>query len=206
MRITANLASRAFTDIGPALKKLRIAMAALATLCLLFWLGIHLFHASAEAARARDHSLDGALAKLNSERQGYQKQLQQPDNVKVLTQAEALNHLFDEKAFSWTLAMEDLETVLPSSVQVTSLEPVRDKDGTITLHLRVQGPRDRAVELIQNLEHSRRFVKPRIVNETADTGTGANQNIEPVSATNRVNFDLLADYTPATEAERKVQE
>lgn len=203
MRITVNLASRPFADIGPALKQLRIAAAVLAALSLLFWLGIHLFHAKAEAARARDHSLDGALSNLTSERQGYQKQLQQPENVKVLTQAESLNHLFDEKAFSWTLAMEDLERVLPASVQVTSLEPVRDKSGTITLHLRVQGPRDRAVELVENLEHSRRFVLPRIVNETAENGSGPNQNLEPVSATSRVNFDLLADYNPATAEERK---
>ena len=78
----------------------------------------------------------------------------------MLAQAENLNQLFDEKAFSWTLAMEDLETVLPGGVQVTTLEPVRDKDGHITLHLRVLGPRDRAIELVQNLEHSKRFLQP----------------------------------------------
>jgi type IV pilus assembly protein PilN len=203
MRITVNLASRPFADIGPALKKLRIAMGSLALLSALLWLGIHLLHSKAEAARAREHSLDGALARLGTERQGYQRQLQQPENARVLMQVEALNHLFDEKSFSWTLAMEDLETVLPGNVQVVSLEPVRDKYGTITLHLRVQGPRDRAVTLIQNLEHSHRFVLPRIVNETADTGNGPNQQLQPVSDSNRVNFDLLADYNPATPAERK---
>ena len=43
--------------------------------------------------------------------------------------------------------MEDLETVLPSGVQVTTLEPIRDKDGHITLRLRVLGPRDRSIQL-----------------------------------------------------------
>ena len=51
-----------------------------------------------------------------------------------------LNELFDEKAFSWTLAMEAMETVLPAGVQVTSIEPIRAKDGHITVHLRVLGP------------------------------------------------------------------
>jgi len=203
MRITVNLATRPFADLAPALKRLRIAMGVLVALSLLFWLGIHLFHTKAEAARAREHSLDGSLAQLSTERQGYQKQLQQPQNAKVIAQTEALNRLFDEKSFSWTLAMKDLETVLPASVQVVSLEPVRDKDGTITLHLRVQGPRDRAVTLIQNLEHSHRFVQPRIVNETSDVGNGPNQLLQPVSDSNRVNFDLLADYNPATLEERK---
>jgi type IV pilus assembly protein PilN len=202
MRITVNLATRPFADLGPSLKRLRIAMIVLAVLSLGFWLGIHLLDSQAQKERARAHSLDGALARISTERQSYQSQLQEPKNAQVIAQAQALNQLFDEKAFSWTLAMEDLETVLPGGVQVTSLEPVRDKHGTITLHLRVLGPRDKAVELVKNLEHSQRFVQPRIVNETADTGNGPNQKLEPVSDTNRVNFDLLADYNPPTPAER----
>ncbi len=203
MRVSVNLATRPFADLGPALKQLRIAAAVLAVLSLGFWLGIHLLHTKAEAARAREYSLDGAIAKINQERQSYQSQLQQPQNAGALAQVKSLNGLFDEKAFSWTLAMEDLETVLPGGVQVTSLAPVRAKDGTITLHLRVLGQRDRAVGLVQNLERSRRFAKPRIVNETAETGNNNAQHLEPVSATNRVNFDLLADYVPATPEERK---
>ncbi|MGA2250084.1 fimbrial assembly protein [Terracidiphilus sp.] len=203
MRISLNLATRPFADLGPALKRLRIGMAILAVLSGAFWLGIHLLGSKAEAARQRERVLDGAATRLNQERLGYQTQLHQPDNAGVLAQANSLNRLFDEKSFSWTLAMEDLETVLPAGVQVVSLEPVRDKNGTITLHLRVQGPRDHAVTLVQNLEHSRRFVQPRIVNETAETGSGPAERVVPVSAENRVNFDLLADYNPATPEERK---
>ena len=129
--------------------------------------------------------------------------MRQPENAEVLTQAESLNKLFDEKAFSWTLAMEDLETVLPGGVQVTSIEPARDKDGHITLHLRVLGPRDRAIELVANLEHSKRFVHPRIVNESSESSGGPGERVEPVSASNRVNFDLLAEYNPVTAAEFK---
>jgi type IV pilus assembly protein PilN len=203
MRISINLATRPFADLGPALKRLRIGMAILAVLSGAFWLGIHLLGSKAEAARQRERVLDGAATRLNQERQVYQNQLHQPDNAGVLAQANALNRLFDEKSFSWTLAMEDLETVLPAGVQVVSLEPVREKNGTITLHLRVQGPRDRGVTLVQNLEHSRRFVQPRIVNETAEAGNGPAERVVPVSAENRVNFDLLADYNPATPEERK---
>lgn len=203
MRISVNLATRPFNDLGPALKQLRIGMAALAVLCCAFWLGIHLLDSKAESMRQRERTLDSAVTRMNQERQGYQNQLQQPYNAGVLAQADTLNRLFDEKSFSWTLAMEDLETVLPGGVQVVSLEPVRGKDGTITLHLRVQGPRDRSVNLVQNLEHSRRFLQPRIVNETAETAGGSTERIEPVSVSTRVNFDLLADYNPATPEERK---
>jgi type IV pilus assembly protein PilN len=127
-----------------------------------------------------------------------------PENAAVLTQAENLNQLFDEKAFSWTLAMEDLETVLPGGVQVTTLEPTRDKDGHITLHLRVLGARDRAIQMVENLEHSRRFLSPRIAGESSESTAGPNQRVEPVSASSRVTFEVLADYLPPKPGERRV--
>ncbi len=125
------------------------------------------------------------LRGCNNERHGYEAMMRQPDNAAVLAQAENLNQLFDEKAFSWTLAMEDLETVLPGGVQVTTLEPSRDKDGHITLRLRVLGPRDRTIQMVENLEHSRRFLRPRIVErERGDIGRwtkparGAGERVE----------------------------
>ncbi|MGA2086455.1 MAG: fimbrial assembly protein [Terracidiphilus sp.] len=203
MRITLNLATRPFADLGPAIKRLRIAMAVLAVIAIGLGLGLRAFHQKADEARARDHSLDGQIARITRERQGYQEMMRQPANVQVVTQAEALNRLFDEKTFSWTLAMEDLETVLPGGVQVSTLEPVRAKDGHITLHLRVIGPRDLAVELVRNLEHSKRFLLPRIVGENAESAEGPGKHLEPVSASDRVDFDLLAEYNPASPGEHK---
>jgi type IV pilus assembly protein PilN len=130
--------------------------------------------------------------------------MQRPDNALFLTQAGALNKLFDEKAFSWTLAMENLETVLPGGVQVFTLEPVRASDGHTTLHMRVDGPRDRTLELVRNLEHSRRFFDPRITGESsAETDNGPNHRLEPVSATNRFDFELLAEYNPPAPGETR---
>ena len=203
MRIAINLASRPFADIAPALKNLRIAMGALAFAALILLLGLHAVHDKAEAARAREHSLDGQIAQIRQEQQKYQALMRQPDNARTLEQAANLNRFFDEKSFSWTLAMEDLETVLPAGVQVTTLEPTV-KNGQITVHLRVIGPRDRDVELVQNLEHSRHFLVPRIVGENAESAGGPNQQPQPVSASDRVDFDVLADYTPGSTQERRL--
>lgn len=204
MRVSLNLATRPFADMGPALKRIRIGMLALVVLAIAFAVGLHFMHNAAEAARAREHSLDGAIASVTQERQGYENMVRLPDNAEVLAKVSALNKVIDAKSFSWTLAMEDLETVLPGGVQVTTLEPTVDKkDGHITVRLRVIGPRDKAVELVQNLEHSRRFMQPRIVGETMESSGNGTQQVEPVSASNRVNFDLLADYNPPTPDERK---
>ncbi|HET6206631.1 MAG TPA: fimbrial assembly protein [Terracidiphilus sp.] len=202
MRITINLATRPFTDLGPIFKRLRIAMIVFAVVSIGLGIGLHALHSKAEAARARERGLDNQIGRINAERQGYMAMMRQPDNAQVLDQAGNLNQLFDQKTFSWTLAMEDLETVLPGGVQVTTLEPIRDKEGRITLRLRVVGPRDKAVELVQNLEHSHHFLRPSIVGESTENTGGPGVALEPVSATNKVNFDLLADYNPATIGEK----
>jgi type IV pilus assembly protein PilN len=204
MRITINLASRPYADLGPAIKRLRIGMAVLAALCIGLGLGLHAVHNKADAARAREQALDRQLDSVSQERQGYMRMMQQPQNAQLLAQVAELNQLFDEKQFSWTLAMENLETVLPGGVMVTTLEPVRAKNGQITLHLRVVGPHDLGVELVRNLEHSRRFLHPRIVGENAESAAnGANEVLQPVSESSRFDFDLLAEYNPPGPDEEK---
>ena len=204
MRITLNLATRRYADLGPTLRRLRIAIAAFVAICLALMICLHFVHENAETARARAHSVDGRLTALTHERQGYLATMQQPENADLLKQAAALNQLFDNKSFSWTMTMEALETVLPAGVQVTTIEPVREKDGHISLRLRIVGPQDRSVDLVRNLEKSKRFLSPRIVGENAEESANSNnQRLEPVSVSNRFNFDIVADYNPPTAEERK---
>jgi type IV pilus assembly protein PilN len=196
MRIGLNLATRPYADIRPTLKRLRVGMLVLVLVSAGAALGLHEVHSQAEAARARAHSLDGEIASVSAQRQGYVRMMQEPDNARLLSETKTLNSLFDEKAFSWTLTMESLETVLPGGVQVSTLEPVRAPDGHITLRMRVIGQRDKGIEFVRNLEHSQRFLTPRIAGETAENTNGPGQNMQPVSETNRFSFDLLTDYNP----------
>jgi len=198
MRIALNLATRPYADTRPAIKSLRIAMVVLTVVAIGLGFGLRAFHQKAVEARARERTFEAKIAAITRERQGYEDLMRQPANALLLEQSSALNQLFDEKGFSWTLAMEDLETVLPGGVQVTTLEPVRDpKTGRITLKLRVVGPRDKAVDLVRNLEHSRYFLLPTIVGESSESSGGPMDKQEPIAATNRVNFDMLAEYNPA---------
>lgn len=201
MRITLNLATHPYSDLGPAIKRLRIVMAVLAAIAIGQGLGLHAFHQTAEAVRAREHALAARIAAITMERQSYDIQMHQAANAEVLAKVGILNHLIDQKNFSWTQAMEDLETVLPGGVQVSTIEPIQAKDGSITLHLRVIGPRDRSLQMIQSMEHSRRFFLPRIIGENTESTGAPGEHLEPVSATNRVNVDLLANYNPAAAEE-----
>jgi len=204
MRITLNLATRPYADLRPILKLLRIAMGVLIVIGLGLGLGLRAFHQQATEARATEQSVQNKIDAINRERVGYQNLMHQPANAQLLVQAEALNQLFDEKTFSWTLAMEDLETVLPGGVQVTTLEPVRDtKTGHITVKLRVVGPRDRGDDLVQNLEHSKHFLLPHIVGESYESSGGPSEKLEPISASNRFTFELQTDYNSVAPEERK---
>jgi type IV pilus assembly protein PilN len=59
------------------------------------------------------------------------------------------------------------------------------------------------VELVRNLEHSRRFLQPRIIGENSESTNLPNQRMEPVSESNRFTFDLLAEYNPPTQEEAR---
>jgi type IV pilus assembly protein PilN len=203
MRITLNLATRPYADEGPAIKRLRIGMLVLVVILGLLGLGVLHFHQTALRMAAQEAAIDQSIAQIRQEEQGYQVQMQQPDNAKVLTQAEFLNQLFEEKTFSWTAAMEDLERVLPLGVQVTAIEPNRGKDGRLTLRLRVSGQRERSVEMLRNMEHSRRFIAPRISAENTENSSSGSGDVVSVKDAGKVSFDVLAEYNPATLDERK---
>src|SRR5664279_687647 len=207
MRITLNLASRPYVDLRPLYSRLRLWMAVLAILAVPLWLLLRVEQRRASAAQAEQTMLTRDMQKLKQEQQNNQVQMRQPQNAAVLAQSEFLNQLFKRKTFSWTAVMMDLETVLPSGVQVMNLEPVIAPDGQVTIRMRVNGARDKAVELVRNLEHSRRFLAPRLAGETAETSTGGNagsqQNLQPVSASTPVNFEILSEYNPLSRAEVK---
>jgi len=141
-------------------------------------------------------SVENNIQRLQNQQRSYQAMMRQPQNAAVLTQAAFLNQLFARKAFSWTAIMMDLETVLPGGVQVMNIDPATDKSGNVTIRLRVNGQRDHAVELVRNLEHSHRFLEPRLASESADTSNGNQANFQTASTNGNVNFDILAEYNP----------
>jgi type IV pilus assembly protein PilN len=203
MKITLNLASQPYVDLRSVLKRLRLIMAILVVVAIPLFLLLKAEEKKAASATARVDALRNQVQSLERQQQSYRALMRQPQNAAVLTNAGYLNGLFRRKAFSWTATMTDLETVLPEGVQVLSLDPAITKSGQVEIHLRVSGARDRAIQLVQNLEKSRHFASPRLAGETlAQTSGPSNNAFQPVSATTAVNFDILADYRPLTDEEQ----
>lgn len=197
MRITVNLASKPFIELRPLYARLRWWMAILLLVAIPLWLLLKSETRKAALANAKMQSVENQTQNLQDRQRNYQAMMRQPQNAAVLTQAEFLNQLFARKAFSWTAIMMDLETVLPAGVQVMNIDPVTDKSGNVTIRLRVSGQRDRAVDLVRNLEHSRHFLQPRLASESLETNANGSQaNFQAANGPGNVSFDVLAEYKP----------
>jgi type IV pilus assembly protein PilN len=196
MRISVNLANRPFVELRPLFARLRLAMAVLAVLAVGLGFALHSLNAKASVARARMDALKVETRRYLHERQVNEARMHQPQNMAVLERSQFLNGLFAWKSFSWTAVMMDLEKVLPAGVQVTSIEPQITKEGDVNIRLRVSGDRDRAVQLVRNLETSQRFLSPRLSSEQAQTQE-ANRSVNaPVTMPGAVQFEILSGYNP----------
>ena len=203
MRISINLATRPFVELRPFFLRLRIIMAALVVLGAGAMVAAHLLQKKLDVQQAQLDRLQAKTLIAQQEKQGNERKMRKPANAAVLDRAHFLNALFLRKSFSWTAVMMDLETVLPSGVQITSIEPAPTSSGDVVIRMRVSGDRDRAVQLVRNLERSKRFLQPRLTGEATkakDTGNPGSAAAN-AGAPAGVEFEILANYNPLPEGQ-----
>ncbi len=197
MRMTLNLASRPFFELRPVLLRLRIVAGALMVLALVLFLLLRRAEVKADRAQAVVHRWTVASRQLQQEWQRDQALMREPANAATLERSDFLNRIFLRKSFSWTTAMMDLELVLPQGVQVMSIDPQMTKEGLVMMRLRVNGPRDKVVGLVGNLEKSPHFIQPLVVAETADIQGQGQAGFRPtMSEATDVNVEILAGFNP----------
>ena len=201
MKITVNLATRPFIELRPIFLRLRIFMGVLALVAVGALVASHVLQKKLDVAKGQIDAVHAQVVAAQDEKRKNEQRMREPVNSAVLTRAHFLNALFLRKSFSWTAIMMDLETVLPAGVQVTSITPEPTSDGDVMIRLRVSGDRDRAVQLVRNLEKSKRFLAPRLTGEATqakETVQGSNANSLAPSG---VEFEILANYNPLPEGE-----
>ena len=219
MRLTINLATRPYVELDRVFRQLRIAIGVLALLAVGLVFSLHARSAQARQQQRQIEAIQSKTAALDAERTRNEQRLRQPANAAVLQQIDFLNALFQRKSFSWTAVLMDLEEVLPVGVQVTSIDPQITPTGEVNIRMRVSGPREKAVQLVRNLEGSHRFLAPRLVGESQqqqEKGTGVTLSAAylpngavssvPQNGSNTlpgvpqgpppVDFDLVAGYNP----------
>jgi type IV pilus assembly protein PilN len=207
MRISVNLATRPFVELRPFFLRLRILMGVLAAVGIAAIVVAHIEQKKLDVATRQMDLLKARTTLAQMEKRNNEQRMRQPANAEVLERAHFLNALFLRKSFSWTAVMMDLETVLPVGVQVTSIEPSVTADGDVLIRLRVSGERDKAVQLVRNLERSKRFLQPRLTGEAvqAKEALAAAQAAGNPNAPAGVEFEILANYNPLPEGEAFVK-
>jgi len=194
MQLNINLASQPYEDSRQfwTYWGTGIGLLALVTALLVF-LAVNGF---IEGSRDRQQmaKLKTQLAEFDREKSQAAAMLNQPQNRTVRDQSHFLNDLFARKAFSWTLAFEQLEQVMPTHLHVISIHPGISADNNLELKLVVGGEtREQALDLVRKMESSKHFRQTRIETENFEAG---NSN---VGNNDRVRFDINAFYVPANE-------
>jgi type IV pilus assembly protein PilN len=194
MQLNINLASQPYEDSrqfwtywGTGLGLLVLVTA------LLVFLAVNGFIEGSQD-RKQMAKLKTQLAEFDREKIQAEAMLNQPQNRMVRDQSRFLNELFERKAFSWTLAFEQLEQVMPAHLHVISIHPGISADNNLELKLVVGGEtREQALDLVRKMEGSKHFRQTRIDAEKFETESNTNNNRD------RVQFDINALYVPANE-------
>ena len=194
MRLNINLASQPYEDSRQFWTYWGTGLALLAlTTTLLVFLAVNGF---IEGSHDRDQlaRLKTQMAEFDHEKSQAENMLNQPQNRIVRDRSRFLNDLFERKAFSWTLAFEQLEQVMPAHLHVVSIHPGISADNNLELRLVVGGEtREQALDLVRKMENSKHFKQTHIESEKfAETENGNRDN------TDRVTFDINALYVPST--------
>jgi type IV pilus assembly protein PilN len=176
MRVNLNLATQPYEDVrdfalkwGTAVAIALVAAVVLVTMAVSGWRQSRQVSRDIEQKRAQ-------IAQLKADERKAEQMLSQPQNSGTRARSALLNALIIRKSFSWTQAFSDFEKILPPRVQVLAIQPQLDPDNQLTINLTVgSDSRDRAIELLKNLEDSEHFQDALLLSETTDpegkTGT-----------------------------------
>lgn len=173
MRVNLNLATQPYEDVRDFAMKWGTAVAlALVASMGLVWMAVSGWRQSRQIEWDIRQKQD-QIARLKADERKAEELLNQPQNSGTRARSTLLNALIVRKSFSWTQAFSDFEKLMPPRVQVLSIQPQLDPDNQLTISLVVASDsRDRAIELLKNLEDSAHFQNAQLLAETNDLEEG----------------------------------
>jgi hypothetical protein len=198
MRWNINLASQPYEDA----RRFALLWGSGLLVFAVFTAGLLLiaFRSWTDANEVRRHiaSERAKLAQLEEQQERDLAILNRPENRDVREKSQFLNMLIRRKQFSWTQVFASLEQLMPSRLQVLSIAPQLTDDDQILVRVLVAGDaRDKAIQLVRNLEKSSTFRFAQVHSEAA---------IEPRNGVpGGVQFEITAIYVPEGERSRQAQ-
>lgn len=193
MRLNINLATQPYQDLRAFLFRWVLGIVAVAVITLaLLWAAVsttiswHKTKSHADEYRAK-------IAQLDAEQASAKALLDRPENRATRDKSTFINRLISRKAFSWTEVLTDLESILPSGIQVVGITPQISDEGELQLRVAAAGPsRERAIELISRMEASSHFRNAMLMNDVAEQNSDSRNPGPPT-----YRFDIAANYVPS---------
>lgn len=199
MRIDINLASQRYEDARQFYVRWVSALALVIVLtAVLAWLG-WLSYKRTAGDRKLLNDFQARMNAFDDQRKQAEAILNRPENQDVRDQSRFWNDVIDQKSFSWTRLLSDLEKIMPARAYVTSVQPTVTPEKRLKLKLVIGSDKqDDANELVKKMEGSERFRGPQIVGEVIHspaqgTPSGPGAGSQPL-----VEFTIETYYTPAT--------
>jgi type IV pilus assembly protein PilN len=201
MRIDINLASRKYEDAREFYFRWGTAL----TLVVAITAGLAFMAWSSYRTNVRDtkdiRALKERIAQVDQQKQAAEAVLNRPENRDVRDQSQFWNDVIDQKSFSWTQLLSDLEKIMPARAYLVSAAPQITPERRLQLRLVVVGEEfDNANELVAKMEHSERFHLPEI-QAAGPRKQDPNNKQDPASqGPAGWQFEIVTYYTPATPA------
>lgn len=166
MRININLASQKYEDAREFYTRWGIALALVVAMTAgLAFFAWHSYQRNADAMKRIDQRRD-KIARLDQERAHAEAVLNRPENQDVRDQSHFWNDIIDQKVFSWTRLLSDMEKIMPSRAYLEAIRPTITADKRLQLRLTVAGEKVEDIqELVKKMEHSEHFRSSEIVTE-----------------------------------------
>jgi type IV pilus assembly protein PilN len=192
MRFNINLASQPYEVAQTYKRQMTLAIVALSVAAVLLLGYIVYQHAHSRGINRQLAQVQSQIHNLQNEESQARAILNRPANRVVADQSDFLNQLFARKSLSWTHIFTEMERIVPPDLHVVSMKPEYTKTNDLVLHVIVAtDSRERAVEMVSNMEKSSHLRGAQIVAETVTTSSG-----EQAAGGGSIQFDIGAIYVP----------
>ncbi|HET6844479.1 MAG TPA: hypothetical protein VFK06_22765 [Candidatus Angelobacter sp.] len=167
MRLNINLATQKYEDAGAFYVRWGTFVGAALLLTLILGWVSWSSHSRSVQARKRISELQQKIAELDRQKDTAESVLNRQDNHDVRAQSRFWNDRISQRSFSWTLLFSELEKIMPKRASLVAVQPETESeqkapktglDQRLKLKLSINGEKyDDAIELVKNMESSRRF-------------------------------------------------
>jgi type IV pilus assembly protein PilN len=184
-----NLASRPYRDYRPVYATVVVMSLITAFLMLNNVETYYRYTRDTQSTRTKIATIEAQTAQEREREAAIQQRIKRLDLGRLAAQTKFVNTKLAERAFSWSMLLDELESVLDADVRLLSVSPRFDSDGKITLGLNFQSKSaDGMIKTINRMNADPQFRNPfpNMQTENADGGFSFMLNVQyvppPVSA------------------------